>query len=57
MVIGVDNRGGVILWILNVMNGLTTEGCTSCQTATGWTALLTLDQLKEQIRIPRHMMV
>ena len=35
VVIGVDSRGGVILWILNVMKGVTTEGCSRCQTVTG----------------------
>ena len=35
MVVGVDIRGGVILWILNVMKGVTIEGCSSCQTVTG----------------------
>ena len=35
MVIGVDIRGGVMLWILNVMKGGTTEGCSRCQTVIG----------------------
>ena len=35
MVIGVDIRGGVILWILNVMKGVTTEGCSRCQAVIG----------------------
>ena len=35
MVIGVDIRGGIILWILNVMKGVTTEVCGRCQTVIG----------------------
>ena len=35
VVIGVDIRGGVILWILNVMKGINTEGCSRCQTVIG----------------------
>ena len=35
VVIGVDIRGGVMLWILNVMKRGTTEGCSRCQTVTG----------------------
>ena len=35
VVIGVDTRGGVILWILNVMKGINTEGCSRCQTVIG----------------------
>ena len=35
VVIGVDIGGGVMLWILNVMKGITTVGCSRCQTVTG----------------------
>ena len=35
VVIGVDIRGGVMLWILKVMKGGTTEGCSRCQTVIG----------------------
>ena len=35
MVIGVDIRGGVMLWILNIMKGVTTVGCSKCQAVTG----------------------